>query len=172
MTTETTNAAAAAPAVARVKRWDTDALHRYLTARMKMPFAWATNDCATFAADGILAMTGVDVAADFRGKYSDEASAAAAIAAVCGGKTVEDAAAWSAAKYGLAEWAEPLRAQRGDLAIVMNGTSPAAGLVHLNGSRVAIPGETGLVLFPVRKILRAWHVGPASTVKALGGIRA
>ena len=35
-----------------------------------MPFAWGSNDCCLFAADWVLAATGRDIAADYRGRYS------------------------------------------------------------------------------------------------------
>ena len=36
-------------------------LHEYIESRRDMPFAWGTNDCVTFAAGAILAMTGRDL---------------------------------------------------------------------------------------------------------------
>ena len=43
--------------------------------RRLMPFARGTNDCCMFAADAVLAMTGRDLAADWRGTYSDDRGA-------------------------------------------------------------------------------------------------
>ncbi len=116
------------------------------------------NDCALFAADGIQAITGVDIAGDFRGKYSTEAEAMALIASVAGGSTIADAAAWCAAKHGLTEWKHPLCAQRGDLAVFQAPTgSMVAGLVHLSGAHLVSVGESGLYRFSISKVLRAWH---------------
>jgi hypothetical protein len=144
--------------IPRHKFWDTRAFHKFLVQRTKTPFAWGTNDCALFAADGVRAITGVDIAADFRGKYTDEASALQAIKTVCGGSTIADAAAYCAAKHGLIEWAKPLFAKRGDLVVVRNGDGRViAGLVHLNGRHVVSVGERGLVWLPVTNIIRSWH---------------
>jgi len=143
--------------LARIQHWETRALHEFLLARAAMPFAWGSNDCALFAADGILAMTGVDIAADFRGKYSDESSALLAIKSVCGGSTVADAAVYCAEKHGLPEWPRPLFAQRGDLVVFQNGASAAAGLVHLSGKHVAAVGENGLYRVSITSVVRAWH---------------
>lgn len=141
----------------RQKHWATRAYHAFLLARAKAPFKWGANDCALFAADGILAITGVDIAADFRGKYSDEAGAFALIKQVCGGTTVADAAAYCAQKHRLREWAKPLFAQRGDLVVFEAPTGDmVAGLVHLSGCIVAV-GEQGLYRFPISKVLRSWH---------------
>lgn len=144
----------------RQLHWAQHAYHEFLLDRAKMPFAWGENDCALFAADGILAITGTDIAADFRGKYSDEAGALAAIKAVSGGSTVVDAAAWCAQRHGLRELEHPLKAHRGDLVIFAGDTGAlVAGLVHLNGAHLISVGEKGLFRFPITKVIRAWAVG-------------
>lgn len=144
----------------RTAHWATREYHDFLRERAKTPFAWGANDCALFAADGILAMTGVDIAADFRGKYSDRAEAFALIRSVTGGATVADAAAWCAEKHGLAEWKAPLLAQRGDLVVFAGPEGePVAGLVHLSGAHIVAVGDGGLYRFPITAALRSWHVG-------------
>jgi hypothetical protein len=144
-------------ALERKQYWDTRAYHEFLLQRASAPFVWGAHDCALFAADGIEAITGVDIAADFRGKYHDEASAAALIKQVCGGSSVADAALYCARKHGLVEWSKPLFAQRGDLVIAKQGAGMIAGLVHLNGHIVAA-GEKGLMIMPITTVQRSWHV--------------
>ena len=51
------------------------ALDALIAERRLMPFARGTNDCCMFAADAVLAMTGRDLAADWRGTYSDDRGA-------------------------------------------------------------------------------------------------
>jgi hypothetical protein len=163
-TISTPVAAAAASKLVRVAHWATRAYHTFLLERAHTPFAWGTNDCASFAADGILAMTGVDIAADFRGKYTDESSALEAIKTIAGGTTIADAAAYCAAKHNLAEWKYPLLAKRGDLVVFTAGGRLQAGLMHLTGRHVVAPGDKGLNLMEVgfvAAIARSWHVGPA-----------
>jgi hypothetical protein len=141
----------------RQKHWDTRAFHKFLVARARAPFKWGANDCALFAADGIQAITGVDIAADFRGKYSTEADAMELIKTVTGGETIADAAAWCARKHNLVEWPKPFYARRGDLVVFQAPTGAmVAGLVHLSGQLVGV-GEKGLFIFPISKTLRAWH---------------
>jgi len=142
--------------------WSVKPFADFLDARKDAPFVWGQHDCALFAADGIEAMTGVDIAAAFRGKYDSEASALAAIAAICGGKTVADAAAWCAAQHEMPEWRAPLYAQRGDLVVLEESGRLIAGLVHLSGRHVVCAGETGLLRLPITAIVRAWHVGDPS----------
>ncbi|GGA79548.1 hypothetical protein GCM10011507_33480 [Edaphobacter acidisoli] len=148
----------------RVDNWDTVALDQFFVARRTMPFAWGKNDCCLFTADAIQAMTGVDLAADFRGKYSDAKSAFALIHSLSGGSTVADAAAWCATKYGLTEWVDkaakplPLMAKRGDLIVVENAGQLIAGIVHLNGRDVISVAEQGAVRLPLTAVQRAWKV--------------
>jgi hypothetical protein len=142
----------------RQKFWETRGFHKFLLSRAQAPFAWGTNDCALFAADGIQAITGVDIASDFRGKYTDEASAFALIKTVCSGATVADAAVYCAGKHNFAEWKYPLMARRGDLVVFTAPTGAlVAGLVHLSGRHIVAVGEGGLYRFPISKVLRAWH---------------
>lgn len=145
-------------ALKRTEHWATRELHQFLLARAQNPFVWGINDCCLFPADAIHAFTGVDLADDFRGKYHDEASAFALIKTVTGGTTAADAAAYCAAKHGLAEWKSPLLARRGDLVVLKNGSTLIAGIVHLNGRHVVTVGETGLLRLSIRAVTRAWAV--------------
>jgi hypothetical protein len=146
-------------ALQRAKHWATRAFHEFLLARAKTPFAWSwgTNDCCLFAADAVQAITGVDIADDFRGLYDDEASAFALIAKVTGGTTVADAAAHCAVKHGLVELQHPLKAQSGDLVVMENGGQLIAGIVHLNGRLLISVAAAGPVRLSILSVVRAWH---------------
>jgi hypothetical protein len=156
--------AAFAPKLKRSQTWLTRELDTYLRESQTKPFAWGSNDCCLFAANGIQAMTGVDIADDFRGKYTDQAAAFALIKAVTGGTTVADAAAHCAVKHGLVEWVGktgkplPLMAKRGDLVVVTNAGQLIAGIVDLSGRYVAAMSETGIVRLSLSAIQRAWNV--------------
>ncbi|WP_184259425.1 DUF6950 family protein [Granulicella mallensis] len=143
-------------ALVRLPKWDTQLLPAFIAAHKNVSFKWGTSDCCLMAADAIQAMTGVDIASDFRGKYTDEASAFALIKSVANGTTVADAAAYCAAKHGLTEWSKPLLAQRGDLVTIQNGTQLIAGFVGIDGRYAISIGETGLMQFPISVITRAW----------------
>ncbi len=142
----------------RTPHWATRELHQHLLDRAGQPHAYGSNDCCTFAADGIRAMTGVDIAEDFRG-YSTEIGALAAIRKVTGGFSVEDAVAYCARKYGLVELDHPLTAQRGDLVLLNEADGLKMGLVHLSGTCAVVPGECALRRVPLTDIKRAWRVG-------------
>lgn len=143
-------------ALTRKPHWQTRAFHDLLYSRAFTPFAWGTNDCASFSADGILAITGTDIMAELRG-YTTWPGAMQKIHEVTGGSSLEDAIVWCATKYGLQERTHPLMAQRGDLVLYRNadGTS-AAGLVHLTGRHIVSPGETGLLRMPITTVIRSW----------------
>ena len=138
--------------------WRTREYHEFLLDSVRLPFIWGVRDCALFAASGIEAVTGVDIAEDFRGKYTDEASAFALIKTLTGGTTVEDATVYCTTKHGLVEWEHPLMAQRGDLVVLEESGRIIAGLVHLNGRQIACQGAVGMHLVPITQLKRAWHV--------------
>jgi hypothetical protein len=146
------------------EHWHTRKFDPFLREREKIPFAWGTNDCCIFAADAILANTGIDIADDFRGKYTTQLGALKTIREVTGGTSVADAAAHCAAKHGLIEHEHPLNAKRGDLVLIENGGALIAGVIHLNGMHVISVSETGLVRLPVvdqtgkPNVVRAWSV--------------
>jgi hypothetical protein len=150
--------------LSRKQSWQTD-LHKFLLERANSPFVWGVRDCSLFCADAIYAMTGTDIAADFRAQYHDEESAFAAIKKISGGSTVADAAQYCAQKFGLTEWKHPLMARRGDLVVIENENRLIAAIVHLNGVHVVTVTEKGLAPFPIAQIKRAWHV-PVSGEKA------
>lgn len=139
------------------------ALDGFLQAQRSAPFAWGTNDCCMFAANAVRAMTGADIAEDFRDKYLDQDAAFMLIKAVTGGESVADAIAHCATKHGLQErlsvdgQPQPLMAQRGDLVAVSNGDTTIAGVVDLSGRYVACMGETGIVPLRLKSVVRAWR---------------
>lgn len=160
----TTTSTPAPTGIKRTTHWLTREFDTYLREHANDKFTWGEQDCSLFAANCIQAFTGVDIASDFRGKYTDEASAFALIKSVTGGTTVADAAAYCATKHGLAEWVgkdgkpTPLRAMRGDLVVVSNAGRLIAGVVDLSGRYVAAMSESGVVRLSLMSITRAWHV--------------
>jgi hypothetical protein len=151
-------------ALTKLDHWHTRAFDPFLRERANMPFEWGKNDCALFAADAILANTGIDIADDFRGKYTTQLGALRIISKITGGTSVADAAAYCATKHGLVEHTHPLLAKRGDLVVIENDGNLIAGVVHLNGMHVISVSETGLVRLPIAdlkgrpNVVRAWSV--------------
>lgn len=149
--------------IKRIDNWHLQ-LNSFLIGHGSTRFSWGSIDCCLFAADAVRAITGVDIADDFRAKYSDQASAFGLIKSVTGGSSVVDAIAHCAGKHGLAEWvgAEgqplPLMARRGDLVAVSNAGRIIAGVVDLSGRAVACMGENGVLREPIPNIVRAWRI--------------
>lgn len=148
----------------RLPQWDTVLLPAFLASRKGQPFAWGKNDCCLFAADAVQAITGVDIAADFRGKYSNHVDALTLVWKLTGksdnhGTTeAANAAEYCAAKHGLTEYEHPKQAKRGDLVVVSNADRLIAGVVHTDGRHIAGLGEAGLLYFPISTVQRAWAV--------------
>lgn len=131
-------------------------LNDYLNSVRTKPFGpWGRYDCCLFTADGGIAMTGEDFAADFRGKYDDPASAYAALQDFAGGgilPTMEKLAL----QHGLAPVA-PLRAQRGDF--VLLPPSFCGGDARFDGALALCAGPLSFYL-DATKGLRATSTVP------------
>lgn len=120
------------------------------------PFAWGMHDCALFVCNCILAITGDDPAAAFRGKYDSEETAQAALFDFAGG--------------GLQETAEKIcqdlhyhetpvaYISRGDVVLVDLPTGITLGIVSLNGREALIAAPQGLQNIPLRLAVKAWRV--------------
>jgi hypothetical protein len=130
-------------------------LAQFLESRRLQPYAWGTNDCCTFSADSILALTGVDIAEEFRG-YKDQDGALAAIKRVCGGADAEDAVRWCAKTYQMTE-VSPLFAQRGDLLLVQNAGHIIAGIVDMHG-KASVVADGGLGQLSIRAAVAGFKV--------------
>jgi hypothetical protein len=126
-------------------------LAAFVSARREHPFVWGAQDCCTFAADAVIAMTGRDPLADFRGRYSTEDEADAVI----GPDGLEAMLAQHLAAFGATE-IPPLQAQRGDLALVRVANHTLLGVVI--GPTVAAPGLERLAFVRASTALRAWAV--------------
>lgn len=130
-------------------------LRETVEAARRKPFAYGSHDCLLFAADAILAMTGVDLAAPVRGSYHDAEGAAAALAAFAGGGMIE-AVEKITAQHGIdrVAWAF---AQRGDAVLVETTIGPALGICIAAHAAVAAPG--GVAMVAMAEAMRAYRIG-------------
>lgn len=135
--------------VTRIESWPVALNHAVDTARHK-PFCWGYHDCAQFAAGVVKAMTGVDFAASFRGRYRTRREAVAAIKAA-GFRSLEDIAT---AKLG--ESIEPRLAQRGDVVLIHTPEGNALGIC--TGVLAVAPGPDGLTFVEPGGWRKAWRV--------------
>jgi hypothetical protein len=135
----------------RISNWP-DFLNAFVEAKRERPFAWGENDCCLFAADCVLALTGIDPAASFRGSYSS-ALGSARLQAECGG--VEQIADDAAALHGWPAIA-PAFAQRGDLVSFEMPSGMAIGICL--GKNAVFAGADGIVFQPTLSCRRAWRI--------------
>lgn len=143
--------------LARRNDWPNRLMDAVAAAKAK-PFAWGESDCCLFACDCILAMTGVDPAAWFRGRYTTRKGAMRCLKTFSGGgiaATVERIAADCRAPEIL-----PTQAQRGDVLLVDAPECPPERLAMgvCVGTHIAAMGPHGVTLVPLARGLRAWRV--------------
>lgn len=112
------------------------------------PFCFGTHDCALFAADAVLAMTGTDLAARYRGTYSDERGALRLMG--------ERGALHAMACEALGEPIDPALALRGD--VVLTAQQGRYSLGVCVGRQFASPGKAGLLFFSMGRADCAWRV--------------
>lgn len=122
-------------------------LAAYLSSCAQRPFVYGEHDCALFATGAVQAMTGLDLAAPYRGRYTTFA----------GGRRVlrrdgyADHVALIAAH--LPETATP---RPGDLAVIDTPDGPALGVVQ--GAMVYVVGDAALSLLPISAARRFFEV--------------
>lgn len=135
----------------RLENWPA-LLDAFIEARRERSFAWGTQDCCMFAADAVREITGLDPAAEFRGRYD---SALGAIRLLWDRGGVEGVVVAAAKAHGFAE-ISPAFARRGDLVLGDFGHDVAAGICL--GAHVAFPGPNGLTPVPLSLTHRAFRV--------------
>lgn len=135
----------------RLNDWPSH-LDAFLASRRLAPFAWGDNDCVLFAADAVLALTGVDPCAKIRGKYKTARGAASALR-----KHGGMIAAVEKATAGLGAFAiAPAFAQRGDIALVQTDLGLTV-LVRVADAWIG-PGRDGIERH-LAAPLKAWAIG-------------
>lgn len=123
-----------------------EALAGFIEARRRMPFHWGSNDCALFAADGVLEITGVDLAAEWRG-YKTERGALNRIRKAGGMRGF-------AAELPMRH---PGLARRGDIVLVELAGRDTFGIVGAPGIWCG-PGAEGLLFRPVSEASIAFAI--------------
>lgn len=135
----------------RLPDWDRR-LAATLTDHIRTPSEWGKMDCILRAADAVMAVTGTDLAEDYRGKYSNEIGAAKLLKKLkC--ENVEQL---------IQKYFEPvgrLKAQRGDLVTVEDDGVIAVGYVTEYGVAVSSPTGTSFRPQTSPTIRSAYKVG-------------
>ena len=151
----------------RFETWDVD-LQEFFLGRVNTPFTWSTNDCCSFASDSILAMTGVDVAAWFRGKMdpSEGRRRSFQLLKEFSGGSVKET--WE--KMAEDNDLEVIREEEivpGDVVLMKVKPLDPVALLMADGVTLGVksfkegffsPGKDGLVLSVDPEIVKAWRV--------------
>jgi hypothetical protein len=141
-----------------IRRPDWEArLISFVESRSAAQFRWGEHDCCLFACDAIEAITGVDPAKWFRGRYSDRHGAVVSLRRFCDGG-LEEAMARIAHDLNAPEIA-PAYARRGDAVFLRQANGiPSFGICM--GAEVAVAAlPAGVAMLPGSLTLRAWRVG-------------
>lgn len=141
----------------RHSNWQT-LFHAYLTGNPAR-FHYGSHDCCLFVAGAVEAMTGTDIAAAYRGKYSTRKQALQVASGMFGARTVEGIVEQVAKAHSMPE-ISPLHASRGDMVLLQpqKGRDHLLGIVSLTGTRILIAIAKGFGSVPITNAYRAWKV--------------
>ena len=132
-------------------------LDEFIFKRQNSTFQYGSNDCGLFVADCVERITGVDIAEEFRGRYSTKNGCYQLLKEFSGGG-VDETFQKLSKSYGFHE-INTNYAGRGDIVLVEGEMGDAVGIVDMTGEQVAIPARKGLIYFPMIAIIKAWRVG-------------
>ena len=128
-------------------------LNDFVDGVKRSPFAWAEHDCfCGWAADAVLAMTGEDIAAQWRGRYKT-AKGAAGVLKRAGFDNLADGMAAVLPEIHLSQ------AKLGDIAAIPDDTPFGFTLGIVNGETILVLGEKAMGTVPLFKATRAFAVG-------------
>lgn len=122
-------------------------LHNYLSSVYQTPFKYGVFDCGVFSSEAIEAMTGADLASQFRGRYTTRKEALKLVG------TMEQVAERSGLKP-----VPVVFGQRGDLAVIRSGVKSSLGIVSLHGNDVLSPGKDGLMRVEMNQVTKVFRV--------------
>lgn len=119
------------------------------------PFDWSSHECVIgLCANTIQAITGVDLAAEYRGKFHDALSAARVMKGA-GFSNLGDLAASFLEEYE----GGPAQAKIGDIVAIPDDTVFGYSLGVVNGERVFVLTEHGMGTVDLLTATRAFRVG-------------
>lgn len=128
-------------------------LNEFIESRRSIPFEWGVNDCSLFAADAVQAITGVDVAKDFRNKYSSMIGANKLIKSFGSLEALADACLIQLRAF---KTTSGLLA-RGDVVLVKLKNGNEALGINL-GRTCAFAGANGVEFIPFSAVKLGWGV--------------
>ena len=139
----------------RLNNWE-QLLAEFIAKNKNTSFQWGVFDCCLFACDAVLTITGVDMAQDFRGKYTTAKEAYEFVKNFAGDGLAE-LVAKRAQELGITE-IKPLLAQRGDVVLVNKDGHDSLGIVGLDGRFALCAAIKGLTQVLVKDCRKAYRI--------------
>jgi len=128
----------------RIDGWR-PALIDYIDRQTREPFAYGVNDCLLVVAGGVEAITGVDHAKPYRGRYKS----------LSGAKKLLGKAPLAFVR-GLFDETAPSKAHDGDIGVIRQGHEWAFGLFI--GPHIYVQTQAGMGILPRTDAVKAFRV--------------
>ncbi len=119
----------------------------FINSRMHTPFAWGTNDCAVFACDCVLAITGQDFGMGLR-EHRTAKEASDTLENVGGVVGIADRSLGARIVVGLANVGD----------VILLNEDGRDSLAICNGGTVIAVAKSGLTTMSMSKAVAAWRV--------------
>jgi hypothetical protein len=129
----------------------------FLRETREVPFKYGRSDCALWVGDAILSLTGTDIAAAYRGRYSSRAGALDAALEIDGAQSIEAVAGGRAAAHNMPE-VPVLRANRGDMILLRRPRDFSLGILGMDGHSILIAAAAGWGVAKDPNPVRAWTI--------------
>ncbi len=140
-------------------------LDKYFIDCANKKFEYGVFDCAIFVADGITAMTGIDIFWEYRGKYENEKEAESLIRILIpGSESIPVQAAFDLVIRSVVEenkfkQVDKNFAPRGCLVLLDEMLNSSLGLLSLDGRQIYCPHpEEGLLILPLNHGYKFWSI--------------
>ncbi len=134
----------------RIDNWPA-ILDKFLCERLSVTFEWGKSDCCMFACDALVAITSVDIARDYRGKYKTAIAADKILK-----EGLNNIVTGTMHDLGSEEINKNF-GQRGDLVLINTPNGDALAIINLRGT-VTGQGELGLIDYPLDSVIKAWRI--------------
>lgn len=138
----------------RIPGWE-DAARKVLAEKAVAPFGYGTHDCCITCADVVLAITGIDFAAEWRG-YASREEITEVYKEYRGARGLAD----HFAKQFNCPPVHPMKMQRCDALVVNTPTGYALGVRDMDEPVALAPApDVGFARLDLSAVLYAWRVG-------------
>jgi hypothetical protein len=123
-----------------------------------MRFAYGERDCCLWVADAVGVMTGVDIAAEFRGRYHSRAEAMTVCEQYTGRRSVMRLVWTALNQQGFSLLPKINLAQRGDVVLVRRANDYSLGIIGMSGDEILALAEQSFLRLPLNLAIFAWRV--------------